>query len=124
MALWVKTSTVRVLRGRLESWTRVAPSGRKMLCQFCPTCGTRIFHQTVGQEGVLSIKPGTLNDTKWLRPVAHVWSEQAQPWVEAEADCLQFPGNPDDFGSLISAWQLKKQSGGMQKPNDSLEPTA
>ena len=30
--------------------------------QFCPTCGTRLFHRVLGQSEILSIKPGTLND--------------------------------------------------------------
>jgi hypothetical protein len=82
MALWVKHSVVELMSGRLQSWVRGTSNGQQMLCQFCPVCGSRIFHQLSSQKEIISIKPGTLNNTKWLKPVGHIWSQSAQPWVE------------------------------------------
>jgi hypothetical protein len=53
-------------------------SGRTKRCTFCPDCGTRIYHQVL--EAVMSLKPGTLDDTSWLAPDSHYWTKRKQPW--------------------------------------------
>ena len=108
MALWVRQSRVEVLSGSLTSWVRDTPGGRQMICRFCPVCGTRISLQMADREEVISIKPGTLNDTTWLRPVGHIWTQSAQPWVELGDPCLAYPGNPPGFESLVDTWQKMK----------------
>lgn len=107
MALWVKESGVELMSGSLRSWVRRTPTGRQMVCQFCPVCGSRIFHQLMDQEGIISIKPGTLNNTKRLQPVAHIWTRSAQPWVEFREDCLVYLEDPDSFEAMLKAWQEK-----------------
>jgi hypothetical protein len=109
MALWVRTSAVELTTGSLRSWVRNTPGGREMTCQFCPLCGSRIFHQLADQQDIISIKPGTLNDTKWLQPVAHIWSRSAQPWVEFGKDCLVYPENPAGFEAMLEAWQVMRR---------------
>ena len=78
MALWIKDPEVKLLSGQLKEWIREMPSGKKMSCQFCPNCGTRIFHKAVNQTQMLSIKPGTLNSTSSLMPVGHIWLSSKQ----------------------------------------------
>jgi hypothetical protein len=95
---------MELLRGELNYWVRMMPSGRSMECSFCPNCGTRLFHKILGQSAFISIKPGTLNDTTWLKPVAHIWTKSAQPWVHFDSESLLYAENPDSFVDLISAW--------------------
>jgi hypothetical protein len=109
MALWIRKSSVEVTADSLRSWTRHTPGGRQMVCQFCPVCGSRVFHQMVGQEEIISIKPGTLNDTKWLQPVGHIWTRSAQPWLELGKECLVYPENPATFEAMLEAWRAKKR---------------
>jgi hypothetical protein len=104
MALWVKNAEVTLLRGEIRHWVRAMPSGRNMKCSFCPNCGTRLFHQVLGQSEMISIKPGTLNDTTWLRPAGHIWTKSAQSWVLWGPTDLLYEENPDNFSDLISAW--------------------
>lgn len=107
MALWVKKADVEVLSGELKEWVRELPSGRRMACRFCPDCGTRLFHQVLGQEEVMSIKPGTLEDTRWLQPAGHIWTASRQPWVRLDEGSLRYPGNPDNFEALLAAWHAE-----------------
>ena len=44
---------------------------------------------------VVRLKPGTLDDTAVLKPVAHVWTKRAQPWVEIPDDLPSFETQPD-----------------------------
>ena len=115
---------MELITGKLSVWTRRTPSGRHMLCQFCPVCGSRIFHQMADQHDVISIKPGTLLDTKWLSPVGHIWSTRAQPWLDLDSDCLVYPENPENFEAIYAAWKARKSDNEMRiratisQPND------
>jgi hypothetical protein len=78
---------------------------------FCPDCGTRLAHVPERDPSVLNLKPGTLDDTTWLRPVAHLWLDSAQPWVRVPEDALQYRQQPDDvtpiaerFRALFPDW--------------------
>lgn len=107
MALWIREPKVQIQSGRLRSWVRITPGGREMVCQFCPTCGSRIFHQMADQEDVISIKPGTLDDPGLLEPVAHLWTKRARSWITFN-DCLVYPDNPINFGPIFEAWSASK----------------
>ena len=82
------------------AWSGIEPQhferpghGRKCRCYFCPRCGTRLYHQWFTDEGdypFVSIKPGTLDDTSWIRPGCHVWTQHAQPWVRFAEDEVVF----------------------------------
>ena len=108
MALWVKEPMIELSSGQIKEWVRTMPSGRKMCCQFCPECGTRLFHSTVGQTQVLSIKPGTLRETLGLKPVGHIWVGSKQEWFEIDRDSLQYQGNPDSYDELLCAWTARQ----------------
>jgi hypothetical protein len=84
MSLLVASDSFRLLKGRLKTFSVVCDSGRTKHCAFCPDCGTRIYHQIV--ERVVSVKPGTLDDTSWLAPAAHYWTGRKQPWFEIAGD--------------------------------------
>lgn len=104
MALWVRNAEVELMSGQMRYWIRAMPSGKSMECSFCPNCGTRLFHKVLGQSEVMSIKPGTLNDTAWLKPAGHIWKKSAQPWVFGNLKGLLYEENPESFSDLISAW--------------------
>lgn len=110
MALWVKPTRVEILSGRLQEWVRETPSGRQMVCKFCPTCGSRLFHQMTDQAEIMSIKPGTLKDTTWLRPAGHIWSQSAQPWLALDGHV--YPTNPQSFDAMFERWTTSRRCGG------------
>lgn len=111
MALWVRLGSAELLNGRLRDWVRITPSGNQMLCQFCEECGTRIFHRLLDQPDVLSIKPGTLDDTKNLSPVGHLWVSGVQHWLSPAIQGVCFTGNPDHgFNQLFQAWLLQQNN--------------
>jgi hypothetical protein len=104
MAYWINEPTVELVTGKVKEWIRDMPSGRRMSCQFCPDCGTRLFHKTVGQPQMLSIKPGTLSATNTLKPAGHIWIGSKQKWLDIDDETLQYSGNPVSFDELICAW--------------------
>jgi len=104
MALWVREPVLELFGGEPKEWIRVMPSGRQMSCQFCPDCGTRLFHQVLGQSQMLSIKPGTLRRPLDLKPVGHIWLSSKQKWLEIADGTLTYHENPETFDALMGAW--------------------
>lgn len=104
MALWIRQSVVEVSGGIVKEWIRQLPSGKQMACQFCPDCGTRLFHKIVGQDQVLSLKPGTLNPPQDVAAVGHIWLNSKQKGTSIDPCTLQYPGNPETFDDLLAAW--------------------
>lgn len=110
MALWIQNYEKELLTGSTVSWARTMPSGKQLVGEFCPSCGTRLFHQVAGQSKVMSVKPGTLNITQSLNPVAHIWTQSAQPWVKIPDGILSFAGNPPDFEAIFEVWRAQKNA--------------
>ena len=94
MSCIVQKEAFRLLSGSPKTFTRTSDSGRPVACAFCPDCGTRIYHETRWLDGVLNIKPGTFDDTSFLRPQAQIWTAKKQGWVELPSEIRSFEGQP------------------------------
>lgn len=95
------------LTGRSETMVRDTERGTRSESLFCPGCGGRIFNARPG-TGICHLRGGTLDDTSWLRPSAHIWTCKAQPWMVFGANTLVYDGQPDDLGPIIAHWQDSK----------------
>lgn len=102
MGLWIRNEGLERLSGTLRVWMRRLPSGQDMTCEFCDHCGTRVFHTSESNRaaGILSIKPGTLDDTSWLQPPAHIWTARAQPWMRFPEGATLHEQNPPSLAGL------------------------
>lgn len=99
MSLMMEADQVEYLKGaeELRSWDTHGEDDRIKRCYFCPNCGTRLMHGSDDPRERVSIKAGSLDDTRGLRPAAHIWLASAQPWVDVDrAQYLCFDGEPDD----------------------------
>ncbi|WP_163264652.1 GFA family protein [Chelativorans alearense] len=91
------------LHGPFETYACRGGSGRMSDRVFCPTCGGRVTHQIQGSD-VVVVKPGTLDDTSWLKPAGHIFTASKQPWVPLpEAGALLFDHGPD-MQALRDRW--------------------
>jgi hypothetical protein len=80
MSMLVKETSLTVT-GSTKRFTRIADSGNENTGVFCPDCGVRVYQIPQYAKDVLVLKPGTLDDTSWLRPSYFVWMKSAQSWV-------------------------------------------
>ena len=85
MSMLVKEDNLTVT-GPTKQFMRLADSGNEVTGVFCPECGVRIYHVLKSAPEVVSIKPGTLDDTSWLRPSSFIWMKSAQGWVSIPDD--------------------------------------
>lgn len=104
MSMIVPRPALVILSGKPQRWSRTTERGNVLDGDFCPTCGTRLAHYPHINERVAILKPGTLDETRWLVPVGHIWTRSAQPWVHIPQDSVIFEGHPD-IGRLIEAWR-------------------
>ena len=81
MTLIVNEADFRITRGKPKSFASTSDGGRAKLGVFCPDCGTRIYHQPEWRKGTVSVKPGTMDDTRSLKPDMHIWTSSKQPWI-------------------------------------------
>jgi len=96
LAMRIHAKHFHMAAGQLKSFTRRADSGQIFTNSFCPDCGTRIHHHASNAADHLSLKPGTLDDTRWLVPTHHVFTRSAQPWVVLPEDAQVFSTVPSD----------------------------
>jgi hypothetical protein len=58
----------------------------------------RLYHAIERMPETWNVKPGTLDDTRWLVPQLHVWTSSRQPWVVVPEGVASFPRNPSRVG--------------------------
>jgi hypothetical protein len=101
----VATKDFRIQQGKLKGWRRPSPTGADVTSWFCGECGGRIYGERAGRPESINIRAGTLDETKWLVPIAHLFLRSAQPWVlpAADAECHEI--GPNDFRPLAEKWR-------------------
>jgi hypothetical protein len=86
----LKSEDLTLLSGELKVYTRVADSGNRNNCYFCPQCGNRIYHQNPEKSEMLRLKPGTLDNTDMIKPTMHLWLQSKQSWVTVDPQSKQY----------------------------------
>src|SRR5437762_1997358 len=62
-----------VTQGEPRRWSRPTDSGNTLHCQFCPNCGSRVWHDSEPDDTV-SIKGGTFDEPVDLTNAMHIWT--------------------------------------------------
>jgi hypothetical protein len=75
----------------------------------CRQCGTALWFSSAKMPEIVALKPGTLDDTAWFKPVAHLWVRSAQPWVLFAPDLPRFEKQPR-LPELLELWQASRKS--------------
>ena len=113
LSVWVMEEDFALEQGAIKFREVVGDSGRTKRCGFCPKCGSRIYH--CGSAGsdveggvVYSVKGGTLDDGRDLKPVAHIWTRSAHKWLELKnSDLLAFDTEPESFDGIVQAYSAQ-----------------
>jgi hypothetical protein len=94
MTVVVNSADFRITKGEPKLYHSTSSTARRKLGAFCPACGNRIYHQPEWRQGRISIKPGTMDDTSWLRPAVHLWTKSKQAWVIIPDDAETYERQP------------------------------
>jgi hypothetical protein len=41
-----------------------------------PECGTKVWNEPLSFPSILVLRPGTLDDASWARPVGNIWTDR------------------------------------------------
>jgi len=83
--------SVELLKGQLTEYEhRSDESGRWLRMNFCPTCGTTVFHTAEIRPGIRTVTGGTFDDPGWFTIDRHIWAQSKLPWVTIPADVASF----------------------------------
>jgi hypothetical protein len=93
MSLRMRQADVELLSGSPKRWSRRSEDGGAVVCHFCGTCGTRLWHEPQG-SGFLHVKPGTLDDSSTLAPRFEAWTKRKAPWLTIAGLKASFDGQP------------------------------
>jgi hypothetical protein len=93
--------------GEPKPWRHTSPKGIAVISWFCGDCGARLYGDRAGRAEIVNLRAGTLDETKWLVPIALMFMRSAQPWVSpaANAECHEICA--DDFRPLAAAWRAR-----------------
>jgi hypothetical protein len=84
---------LRVVQGVPKFWTRDTDSGSRLRCAFCPDCGSRLWHESLGADW-LSLKGGSLDQPPDISQAIHIWTSRKLPGVIIPEGAQQFPEEP------------------------------
>jgi len=77
----VRESALTIEKGQATFYKSIGDSGRSTERGFCATCGTPMFAKGEVAPGLISIKPGTLDDPSWFKPTIDTWASTAPAWL-------------------------------------------
>ncbi len=101
----VMTRDFHILRGMPKSWHHTSPTGAAVISWFCSECGARLYGDRAGRAEIVNVRAGTLDDTSWLVPAAHIFTRSAQPWMQPAAGAQCHELGFADFQQAARAWR-------------------
>ena len=109
LSMVVSRKSFEVQKGKPVHYSVKLADGRTKTGQVCPTCSTRVWGEPVKLPDMVIVQPGTLDDTSWLRPVAHIWTRSAQPWFPFPEGVARYEAQPPP-GELAKLWRERTPS--------------
>jgi hypothetical protein len=70
-----------VTAGEAQPWTKTADSGHRSTAWRCSACGTWTHTTLDAKPEMVVVRPSTLDDSGWVRPVAEIFTGSALPWA-------------------------------------------
>jgi hypothetical protein len=111
LSMVMNAGDAELIGGSLVGFDKAADSGRTVRMLGCISCGTKIWNEPLASPGLLIVKPGTLDDASWARPVGNIWTDRALPWVVINPAEPNFPGQPSNRQPLFDAFTAEIAKG-------------
>lgn len=70
-----------------------------------------VWNEPLASPALRVLKPGTLDDAGWARPVGNIWTDRALPWVPIDPGVPNFPGQPPSRQPLFDAYAAEIAKG-------------
>jgi hypothetical protein len=100
----VEVSNLRLLTGRLKSYSKVSDGGSEITRHFCPECGSPVFTSSPRHPEFIFLKAGLLDDAAAIEPVQQMWVQSRVAWAVIGPELTAF-----------ARGRTEVSSGGMQR---------
>jgi hypothetical protein len=107
LSMWVKRDAIEITKGDAALHVSTV-GGKQRKRRICAECLTNLFSEPREGSDVAVLRPGTLDDTKWLKPAAHIWTRSAQPGTVFAPDAVKFEQNAGGPDVLIRLWKERR----------------
>ena len=105
LSVWVDRAAIEVTKGSPEARTTTSEEGKVQYVQQCGQCYTRLWSEPKARPTIGIVRGGTLDDTSWLQPVAHIWTRSAQPWFVFPKGMKTYEGQPASMDEVAALWR-------------------
>lgn len=109
LAVPVPRQAFHMTQGSPAVWARTNTAGIEVRSWFCPVCATRIYGDRDSRPSI-NVRAGSLDDTRWIDRVAHLWTRSAQPWMHFEPDAVVHETQPADYRTFVASALFKKSA--------------
>jgi len=111
LSMWVPRGAIEITQGEPAALASRLGVGRAWRTRACAQCATRLWSEPGKYPEFAVMRPGTLDDTSWLVPVAHIWTRSAQPWYAFPEGVARHETQPADMRELMSLWRARGTTG-------------
>jgi hypothetical protein len=105
LSMLVESESFTTTCGFPKSWRQTGSASGERTYRFCGDCGGRITCDESSRRDITAVHAGTLDDTSWVRPIAHVQLRHAQAWQRVPNNAACFEMMPNDVESLSGKWR-------------------
>lgn len=110
LALKVPHGGLKVIEGEAKPYLRPESDGQKRNVFRCPNCLATLWSERLDSKEIMTVYAGTLDHSSRLQPVAHIWTQDAQPWITFPEESLRFLENPPDMDLIVQAWRHRNET--------------
>ncbi len=107
ISLWARRQAIEVTLGEAPLNSAPTSDGRMRHNRICPRCVTKLWSEPERRPDIAVVRAGTLDDTSWLKPAAHLWMRSAQPWFTLPEGVQRYETQPENFAELIDVWRKR-----------------
>ena len=93
--IFVAEDAVMVTQGAPKTFSHTADTGNTMIKEFCANCGSQLFGHGTGRPGVKNIKVGSIDDARFVQPIANLYVKRALPFTQIDRSLDCFDGMPE-----------------------------
>jgi hypothetical protein len=106
----VMADDLKITKGVLKTYSKVADSGNTVTSYFCGNCGSTLYRTSTGFPGVVTIKAGCVDDlnTADAKPNLELFSRSHIEWVPHIAGIEQ--NETGLFGDLVGIYSGEQTS--------------
>ena len=103
LSMIVAGEALGILSGEVSVGAMEKKSGEVDI-HHCSGCGTALWYSSPEMPKIAALKPGTFDDTSWVKPIAHLWVRSAQPWMVFDGKTVTFETQPN-MAELVRLWE-------------------